>query len=198
MRNDGFSATFIMEKEKILVNGTENGLPRAVRATYGKTKTSAALCGYNSKPTLVMEQTEQQKVLELAEAICSKLRGGRGFAAMEEDGTIRGQFKGERNSSISEAQYQYEDNVAQTLTSAHKPKCYGETTGWRIRTLTPVETGRLMGLEDTEIQKMIDAGIPKTQLYKLHGNSIVVDVLENIFRKMFIDKRNENRQQTLF
>jgi len=73
-----------------------------------------------------------------------------------------------------------------------------ECNKWRIRKLTPVETGRLMGLHDDEIQKMYDAGIPKTQLYKLHGNSIVVNVLQEIFRKMFIEKQNESRQQELF
>lgn len=198
VHTDTRKATFIMEKrKKILVNGTENCLARAVRATYGKTKTSAALCGYNSKPTLVMEQ---QKALELAEAICSKLRGGRGFAAMGEDGTIRGQFKGERNSSISEAQYQYEDNVAQTLTTAHEPKCYGEITWWwwRIRKFTPRECFRLMDVDDTDIDKIQAAGIPKTQQYKLAGNSIVCSCLFHIFRKMFVEQANESRQQTLF
>jgi len=73
-----------------------------------------------------------------------------------------------------------------------------ESRHWRIRKFTPVETGRLMGLHDDEIQKMYDAGIPKTQLYKLHGNSIVVNVLQEIFRKMFIEKQNESRQPTLF
>jgi len=93
---------------------------------------------------------------------------------------------------------QHEDNPALTLTTSHAPKCYGESTGWRIRKLTPTETGRLMGLHDDEIQKMYDAGIPKTQLYKLHGNSIVINVLQEIFRKMFIEKQNENPQLELF
>lgn len=34
--------------------------------------------------------------------------------------------------------------------------------------------------------------------YKLAGNSIVVDVLFHIFRKMFVDKENETQQLTLF
>jgi len=100
--------------------------------------------------------------------------------------------------AASEMIIQHEDNPALTVTTAHEPKCYGESTGWRIRKLTPVETGRLMGLHDDEIQKMYDAGIPKTQLYKLHGNSIVINVLQEIFRKMFIEKQNESRQLELF
>lgn len=70
---------------------------------------------------------------------------------------------------------------------------------FRIRKLTPVETGRLMGLEDEDIKKMFDAGLSNSALYKLHGNSIVVDVLYYIFYKMFINTEDENNGQlTLF
>lgn len=42
------------------------------------------------------------------------------------------------------------------------------------------------------------ADISKSQQYKLAGNSIVVDVLEAIFDKMFIDTENNRGQLTLF
>lgn len=75
-----------------------------------------------------------------------------------------------------------------------------ETTsvGFRIRKLTPRTCFRLMGVDDTDIDKIQAAGISKSQQYKLAGNSIVVDVLEAIFRKMFIDTSNEDAQLTLF
>lgn len=69
---------------------------------------------------------------------------------------------------------------------------------FRIRKLTPRETGRLMGLSDKEIDIMFNAGLSNSSLYKLHGNSIVVDVLYHIFRKMFIEKENEDTQLSLF
>lgn len=50
------------------------------------------------------------------------------------------------------------------------------------RRLTPRECGRLMGLYDSDIDKMIDAGLSDTQLYKMFGNSIVVQVLEGVFK----------------
>lgn len=50
----------------------------------------------------------------------------------------------------------------------------------RIRKLTPKECWRLMGFDDTDIDKCIEVGISNTQLYKQAGNSIVVDVLEKI------------------
>ena len=69
---------------------------------------------------------------------------------------------------------------------------------WRVRKLVPMECGRLMGCSDSDIQKMIDAGISKTALYSLFGNSIVVDVLYHIFRKLWIDIENESAQKSLF
>ena len=55
----------------------------------------------------------------------------------------------------------------------------------RIRKLTPTECWRLMGFEDNDINKCIEVGMSNTQLYKQAGNSIVVNVLEEIFNKLF-------------
>lgn len=51
---------------------------------------------------------------------------------------------------------------------------------YRIRRLTPREELRLMGVSDKDIDTMLASGISDTQLYKLAGNSIVVDVLGNV------------------
>lgn len=69
---------------------------------------------------------------------------------------------------------------------------------YRIRKLTPKECFRLMGVGETEIDILLNSGISNAQLYKMAGNSIVVDVLYHIFRKLFIEKENENLQLTLF
>ena len=53
-----------------------------------------------------------------------------------------------------------------------------------IRKLTPRECWRLMGFTDTEFDKA-SIGTSNSQLYKMAGNSIVVNVLEAIFRKLF-------------
>lgn len=59
---------------------------------------------------------------------------------------------------------------------------------FRIRKLTPRECFRLMGVDDTDIDKIQAAGISNSSQYKLAGNSIVVDVLYHIFRKLLIEK----------
>ena len=74
----------------------------------------------------------------------------------------------------------------------------GVVTNYRIRKLTPRECFRLMDVSETDIDKLLNAGISNTQLYKLAGNSIVVSCLYHIFRKMFIETQNENQQLTLF
>lgn len=58
---------------------------------------------------------------------------------------------------------------------------------FRIRKLTPRECFRLMGLKNDDIDRIQQAGISNTQQYKMAGNSIVVDVLEVIFRNLFLD-----------
>ena len=66
-----------------------------------------------------------------------------------------------------------------------KEEPYIEQNTYRIRKLTETECWRLMGFTDEDIQKAKDAGLSKTQLYKQAGNSIVVDVLYHIFRKLY-------------
>ena len=54
---------------------------------------------------------------------------------------------------------------------------------YQIRKLTPKECFRLMGFTDEEFDRIHN--ISNTQLYKQAGNSIVVNVLEAIFKQLF-------------
>lgn len=58
---------------------------------------------------------------------------------------------------------------------------------YRLRRLTPRECFRLMDVDDACIDRMIDAGICKSRLYQLAGNSIVVECLYKTFFKMFVN-----------
>ena len=53
----------------------------------------------------------------------------------------------------------------------------------RIRKLTPKECFRLMGFSDEDFDSI--KGISNAQLYKMAGNSIVINVLEEIFKSLF-------------
>ena len=54
-----------------------------------------------------------------------------------------------------------------------------------IRKLTPKECWRLMGFSDEDFYKAESIPTSNTQLYKQAGNSIVVTVLEKIFKNLF-------------
>lgn len=58
---------------------------------------------------------------------------------------------------------------------------------YRIRKLTPRECGRLMGVSDEDISKMVAVN-SNTQLYKQFGNSIVVDVMCEMFKNLNINQ----------
>lgn len=67
-----------------------------------------------------------------------------------------------------------------------------------IRRLTPAECFRLMDVDEYYIRKIQESGISNSAQYKLAGNSIVVAVLANIFRKMFVNRESETQQLQLF
>lgn len=59
------------------------------------------------------------------------------------------------------------------------------TDGLRIRKLTEKECLKLMGFDDEDYEKIKSIGISRSQIYKQAGNSIVVNVLEAIFKELF-------------
>lgn len=72
------------------------------------------------------------------------------------------------------------DGVSNTLTTVQKDNYVFDS--YRIRKLTPLECFRLMGFSDEEFNRI--QGVSNTQLYKMAGNSIVVNVLEGIFNNL--------------
>lgn len=77
----------------------------------------------------------------------------------------------------------------------------GMSKGYYCQTtkiLTPSECFRLMGLTEQQISLLLQSGISNTQLYKMAGNSIVVNVLEAIFKQLLIKNNNVNQQLKLF
>lgn len=54
-----------------------------------------------------------------------------------------------------------------------------------VRKLSPLEYWRLMRFDDEDFYRAKSVGISDTQLYKQAGNSIVVTVLESIFKNLY-------------
>lgn len=85
------------------------------------------------------------------------------------------------------------DGLAPTLTNASSEEKIIHQ--YRIRKLTPRECWRLQGVRDEQFDKLHD--LSNTQLYKLAGNSIVVDVLMGIFKNLLLSDEETTGQLRL-
>ena len=56
----------------------------------------------------------------------------------------------------------------------------------RLRKMSPREQFRFMGVSEDDIEKLVSSGVPDAELYKQAGNSIVVDVLYEIFKRLLV------------
>ena len=154
-------------------------------------------------PTILTNKGEGNKILEPKINIVGRINSS-------QDGIII-DLKG-----ISPAHTSSHGNVPKIIQRGHGYNKGGEhdicpTTGcgswvynnllnadFRIRKLTPKECFRLMDAPEENINELLDSGISNSQLYKLAGNSIVVNCLYHIFRKLFLEKQNDDIQLTLF
>jgi DNA (cytosine-5)-methyltransferase 1 len=60
----------------------------------------------------------------------------------------------------------------------------GDSQKYRIRKLTPRECFRLQGFPDSEFDKLVAAGISNSQLYKMAGNAVTVNVIDAIGKRL--------------
>lgn len=197
-REDGLSNTITtVQKDNLLYiprmcigSAQKNAYKGSVKEP-SPTITAACGMGGGQTPMVLMVAENLQRMAE-------KSRGEEIGITIDADGNLRPHRMDKAKSGISEYQTEKDTSVASTLISARPNNVYGESTDYRIRKLTPRECLRLMDMDDLDIDKLMAAGISNTQLYKMAGNSIVVNVLYHIFRKMFVNKENENIQLTLF
>lgn len=77
------------------------------------------------------------------------------------------------------------DGLAPTLTTQQGGNTFQKIEQEEhIRKLTPIECFRLMDFDDGDYEKVKAVGMSDRQMYKQCGNSIVIAVLENIFKQM--------------
>ena len=80
---------------------------------------------------------------------------------------------------------QYCFNGIANLLSDGSYSATGVVEKGRLRKLTTRECFRLMGVSNEDTEKLMSTGLSKTWLYKMAGNSIVVDVLVHVFKKIY-------------
>lgn len=80
------------------------------------------------------------------------------------------------------------NNICPTLTTRGRQSVSGVPIIYHpnkpLRFITPLECWRLMGFTDEDFYKAKVAGISEPQLYKQAGNSIVVNVVQEIFKNL--------------
>ncbi|MFH0334544.1 DNA (cytosine-5-)-methyltransferase [Clostridium perfringens] len=85
--------------------------------------------------------------------------------------------------------------IAPTMETRNRSKWLDEKN-LKIRKLTPLECWRLMGFDDEDFYHTKELGLSDSSLYKLAGNSIVVNCLYYIFKEVFkeyiINKEENN------
>ena len=189
--------TFVVEREEEM---KKNDLSRAESMVFEE-QPDGGLCGIRTNNGLTAsewymngENTECAPNLRAkGEAKVLTRKDGIRFKQLP-DGNIRG-YRADTDDKRGTAEYRigteetsasYEQTTAGQLSYLH---------GGRIRKLTARECFRLMNVDEANIDKIQAAGISETQQYKLAGNSIVVNVLAEIFRKLFIDTTPDSGQQ---
>jgi DNA (cytosine-5)-methyltransferase 1 len=83
--------------------------------------------------------------------------------------------------------YEADENIVGALSATmykQPTQVYGESTKYRIRKLTPRECFRLQGFPDSEFDKLTANGISNSQLYKMAGNAVTVNVIDAIGKRL--------------
>lgn len=89
-----------------------------------------------------------------------------------------------------------EDDIYNTVITKNNVGVAVNENGLRIRKLTPRETGRLMGMNDKQIDKQLQI-TSNTQAYKQHGNGIVAQVIGFIIGSLYYEDYEELKEIVL-
>lgn len=161
IRKDLDSGAFTFPEGRPLELRLKDMLEESVAETYyvGASKSAASLISVGEQCLRVKENTQK------------------GYAEAREGDSINLSFPTSKT-----RRGRVGAGVAQTLMAGNGEQCV-VVSGLRIRKLTPRERWRLMGFTDDDFNRV--KGISDAQLYKQAGNSIVVNVLEALYRELF-------------
>lgn len=178
--NDGLKATCVIE-------------------TMDKRLTQLLESGIEITDTCMLDTYNQQVQDNVSCTIRTNINTANHHFIMEKEPKIVSYTRSREDGSI---QNRHLNDVANTIHGSTgqggNTDSYVYEPSFRIRKLTERECFRLMGLADTDITKIQASGVSRSQQYKMAGNSIVVDVLFHIFRKLYIEPQCEHQQLTLF
>jgi DNA (cytosine-5)-methyltransferase 1 len=171
------------------IKGQEN--IRRVDATTGISPTLTTMGGGHREPKIAVEYNRKTgigKELDVAHTVNhSDWRGlnrnQTQNAVLEE---IRPVLTPDRENKRQNGRRFKEDGEESfTLTAQDRHGvAIGTPPRYRIRKLTPRECFRLQGFPDSEFDRLVSAGISNSQLYKMAGNAVTVNVIEAISERL--------------
>ncbi len=140
----------------------------------------------------------------LSPTVTTPAGGGHIPAILYPEGTRRGYREAHEGDGLvmprpTLARGTVQDQVSPTLTTGQgcgTGTVVGADPGLRVRFLSPRECWRLMGFPDWAYDRAVALGHSRTRLYRQAGNSIVVPVLEAVFRGMFLEDSWDTGVQT--
>ena len=135
-------------------------------------------------PTLAARDSQGPKKILISQAT------KKGYIEMEVPGVCDLSYP---NSKTRRGRVQEKGKISPTLTASENGISYINKE-YRVRKLTPLECWRLMAFTDEDFYKAKNIGISNSQLYKQAGNSIVVKVLEGIFKELFLSEKENNER----
>lgn len=170
-----------IEEQQVFVGpiNDQDGACRTIKAQYSKT----------SRANLIRQDSLGSTGVTVMPANTKD-----GYVECEVGGVIYISYP---NSKTRRGRVQNGGNLTPTLTCNTENNLVRIENNYRIRKLTERECFRLMGVADSESDKIRQV-VSKTRCYKLAGNSIVVDVLVAIFNQLFSDNKTTDKQLKLF
>lgn len=193
-RSDGLGATAVAVIGNMYKNNEQGG---RIYDAEGMSPTIGANTGGNLQPKIIDGSTQKHAYIGSVEGISPCINAACGMGGGQTPMVVGVTVNPNRSREYKDGKIH--SDVSMCITSQEaKNTSFVYDTNYRIRKLTERECFRLMDVDDADIDKIQAAGISRSQQYKMAGNSMCTGVLFHIFRKLFVDKENENKQLTLF
>lgn len=171
--SDKMIESFTLHKNRHIDRGTGfQWQPKTIEDVANCLRANAALCPTDNT---IKVKSATSKGFEIDNVVVQIGVNDRIYGWHENENVIAGHRNDLKRSTVSEHVYHKKDGICITIQTAHVPKL----ADFRIRKLTPRECFRLMDFPDSFTWPVSDS-----QAYKQAGNSIVVNVLYNILKKL--------------
>ena len=177
---------YILDMKDVALKSGRNINDRIVNPQIAKTISCRGAVDQRADVTnfTIDNCNEELKVKDIKKFISNKYKN-----FIEENGYIPEMFNPYNTSEIKDIAPTQTTQCGSTTSSATVLK----QEALRIRKLTSKECWRLMGFDDEDFEKASRVN-SNTQLYKQAGNSIVVNVLEEILKKLILTEEIEKEE----